>query len=57
MTSGKPLLKSQVNSSSTDNKYHIFSTMDKNEQYRQAVRLLQEKCKAVQRENEKIIYR
>ncbi|XP_052890046.1 TCF3 fusion partner homolog [Anopheles moucheti] len=53
MTSGKPVKTHSSTSSNDKPLQHTYS----NEAYRKGVRLLHEKCKALQRSNERLVFR
>uniref|UniRef100_A0A182N3D5 INO80 complex subunit F domain-containing protein n=1 Tax=Anopheles dirus TaxID=7168 RepID=A0A182N3D5_9DIPT len=55
MTSGKPLKQHSANSASE--KPSDLTPVDTNEAYRRGVKLLHEKCKALQRSNERLVFR
>uniref|UniRef100_A0A182WFL7 INO80 complex subunit F domain-containing protein n=1 Tax=Anopheles minimus TaxID=112268 RepID=A0A182WFL7_9DIPT len=55
MTSGKPV-KSHSSTTSNEKPVHHTAT-DSQEAYRRGVRLLHEKCKALQRSNERLVFR
>ncbi|XP_055629573.1 TCF3 fusion partner homolog [Toxorhynchites rutilus septentrionalis] len=58
MTSGKPSKSQSIDSGTTaENGHQLFSEAERNEQYRKGVRLLQERCKAIQKNNERIVHR
>ncbi|KXJ71431.1 TCF3 fusion partner homolog [Aedes albopictus] len=56
MTSGKPS-KPNVSHPHGENGHQLFNETDKNEQYRRSVKMLQERCKAIQKNNERIVHR
>uniref|UniRef100_A0A182Q1I8 INO80 complex subunit F domain-containing protein n=1 Tax=Anopheles farauti TaxID=69004 RepID=A0A182Q1I8_9DIPT len=55
MTSGKPLKQNSTNA--TNEKPTDLNPVDTNEAYRRGVKLLHEKCKALQRSNERLVFR
>ncbi|XP_035894262.1 TCF3 fusion partner homolog [Anopheles stephensi] len=55
MTSGKPS-KTHSSASNNEKKSNLIAT-DSNEAYRRGVKLLHEKCKALQRSNERLVFR
>ncbi|XP_001237213.2 TCF3 fusion partner homolog [Anopheles gambiae] len=56
MTSGKPV-KSHSAIVSSESKPRERAPLDTNEAYRRGVKLLHEKCKALQRSNERLVFR
>ncbi|XP_053688539.1 TCF3 fusion partner homolog [Sabethes cyaneus] len=56
MTSGKPSKTHQTNQRPS-NGSQVFSEVEQNELYRRAVKLLHERCKAIQKNNERIVHR
>ncbi|XP_055536342.1 TCF3 fusion partner homolog [Wyeomyia smithii] len=56
MTSGKPSKTHPVNQRPS-NGNQVFSEMEQNELYRRGVKMLQERCKAIQKNNERIVHR
>ncbi|XP_055600644.1 uncharacterized protein LOC129749638 [Uranotaenia lowii] len=56
MTSGRPP-KSHVSNPHLDNGHQLFNEMEKNEIYRRAAKMLQERCKAIQKSNERTVHR
>uniref|UniRef100_A0A182P2M7 INO80 complex subunit F domain-containing protein n=1 Tax=Anopheles epiroticus TaxID=199890 RepID=A0A182P2M7_9DIPT len=56
MTSGKPV-KTHSSIPIGESKPYEHAPLDTNEAYRRGVKLLHEKCKALQRSNERLVFR
>ncbi|XP_062559287.1 TCF3 fusion partner homolog [Armigeres subalbatus] len=57
MTSGKPSKPNVSHPHSENGHRQLFNETEKNEQYRRGVKMLQERCKAIQKNNERIVHR